>query len=284
MGAKKWIGMLVFLLFLGLAGAGGYYIGSQNFDVDTDLGTELALAPAVDVGSLQEQLQRVKDDLLRTRTELDRAERERTRLAEQLDGMSAEQPAEEAPRRRPERQAEGQENPWGGGGMDMQARMEEMRQNDPERYQQIQDRIEEARTAYQDMRTRQYASLDERIQRARSPEEADVYESIKTRLQTIDTLGTQMMDPNAEVDRREAFQQIMTAQNELRELGQMDRDYQLLNLAQRMGTQRPEEAEALVSRIQQIYEDADSYSNFRGMMGGGMGGPMGGGGRGGRGR
>jgi hypothetical protein len=170
--------------------------------------------------------------------------------------------------------------------MDFAARMEEMRQNDPERFQEIQDRIDQARTSYQDMRNRQYASLDQRIQGARTQEEVDVYESIKSRLQNIDAIAAQMQDPNADFDRREAFEQMRTAQNELRELSEMDRDYQLMNLAQRMGAKNLQEAEALANKIEEIYQDADSYTSFRGMMGGGGGGggmPMMGGGRGGRG-
>jgi hypothetical protein len=293
MGAKRLMWAVIFLLGWGLAATGGFYFGNQNTDSVIDLESELALGPSVDQSALQAELQRVKDDLLSTRTELDRALRDRTRLEGQLADADSMPAGEEAPQGPPmparrnrdnaDQQA-GNNNPRGG--MDFAARMEEMRQNDPERFQEIQDRIDQARTSYQDMRNRQYASLDQRIQGARTQEEVDVYESIKSRLQNIDAIAAQMQDPNADFDRREAFEQMRTAQNELRELSEMDRDYQLMNLAQRMGAKNLQEAEALANKIEEIYQDADSYTSFRGMMGGGGGGggmPMMGGGRGGRG-
>lgn len=157
--------------------------------------------------------------------------------------------------------------------------MDRLRQQDPERYQQMvtarEQRRQQADQAYQE----QMAQLDQRAQTAATPDEAELATKIADTLDQINQLRQSWRDlQNLPEDQRQVqgqqlAQQTREAYQALGVLREQDRATQLQNLATQLGLQG-QNAQSLVEGVPQIYKNTQ-YTP-QGGRGGGPGGSFGG--------
>jgi len=253
-------------ILLGIAtGAGGGYV----------LFRPASSRPARAMPDSASETDRLRADLDAARTELETARTTIERLRDQrerlLAGGADPQPGQAtaaAPQPAPATAAEppdSGERPRDDQRGNWWQQLERLRETDPDRYAEIQERIQHTRQAYADYRANQYAVLDARMQTALTGEESQLYQDIKGRLQTIDQLVEQIQDPGADVPRREIFEKMRQTQEELREFGQVDRQYQLMSVADRLGVRDLSAAEQFAGEIDRIYQETESYSSWRGI-------------------
>ncbi len=164
--------------------------------------------------------------------------------------------------------------------------LDQLRDQDPERYRQIQEERESRRQRFE-QRIQDYVNqLDTRLQSATTQEEADLVRALTDSIHQMNDLRQSwesLRDLPAE-ERREQFQQLAQQSRALYEqyaaLRAQDRQMQLRRLAAQVGYRNPAQIEQFSTAIDQIYRDTDA--SLRGLMEFGMGGPGGGRGRSGR--
>ena len=164
----------------------------------------------------------------------------------------------------------GQGNAW----------LDRMRQEDPQRYQQIvgqrEQRRQQAQQAFQD----EIVQLDARAQSAATPEEADLVGQITDTVTKLNDLRSQMQaarnlpedDPQRQPQIDQLGADMRATYQQLNQLRDQDRTLQLQNLAADLGLQG-DKVQSLVDGVPQIYRNTQ-YNR-----GQGGGGPGGGGGR-----
>jgi hypothetical protein len=156
--------------------------------------------------------------------------------------------------------------------------MERLRQQDPQRYQQMvsarQQRRQQAEQAYQD----QMDDLDARVANPASPGEADLVGKISDTLDQVNQLRQKMQDlrnssnpddPATQAQMQQTGEQLRTAFQQLSDLRNQDRTMQYQQLATSLGL-TGDKAETLATSIPQILQN----TQYR-PQGGGGGGPGG---------
>jgi hypothetical protein len=154
--------------------------------------------------------------------------------------------------------------------------MDRLRQQDPERYQQMvtarEQRRQQADQAYQDQMTQ----LDQRAQTAATPDEAELATKIADTLDQINQLrdSWRAVRDLPEDQRQAQVEQLATqsrqAYQTLSDLRDQDRSMQLQNLATQLGLQG-QNAQSLVEGVPQIYKS----TQYNPQGGRGFGGPGG---------
>lgn len=158
--------------------------------------------------------------------------------------------------------------------------LEQIRQQDPERYRQIQAAMEQRRQAAEEWFQGQYQRLDQRLQAASSDAEADLVMRIAEQLQRLEDLGQQwwQLRELPEEQRREQAETLREETREtvaaLRELLQQDRQLQLQQLARQVGYRDATAIEQFVESVNGIIRDTELRGG-RGWWGGGRGGGWG---------
>ncbi len=154
--------------------------------------------------------------------------------------------------------------------------LDRIRQEDPQRYQQIvaqrEQRRQQAEQAFQD----QLAELDVRAQNAPTQQEADLATQVADTLSKLNDLRTQMQaarnlpedDPQRQVQLDQLGQETRPLVQQLGQLRAQDRSLQLQTLGKTLGLD-DNKTQTLVDSVPQIYQNT-RY---------GQGGPGGGGGR-----
>ena len=174
---------------------------------------------------------------------------------------------------------------------EIRERMEQFAKDNPERFAQMTNGMEQGRRRMQERNQAKSDFLASVDVSKMSPEQKAVhskYMEFTARQQEL----VEYMRPDANVsdeERQAAFDEMRDMGRQMRELGRQERDVLLSQAAQNMGYSA-EEADSVVSEIKEIYRITDNWGGpGRGGFGGGpggFGGPGGGfgGGRGGRSR
>ena len=158
------------------------------------------------------------------------------------------------------------------------AELEEMRQNDPERYVQETNRIAQFRAGWQGRIQNQFDILASADTAHMTAKQRQVHEDYINLLARIDELGEQL-NPLADVteeQRKAAGQEMRESWHKLHELQRIERDTLLTQTANALGF-RGRKAQEVVEGIKQVYEATGGGPWGRG---GGRGRGPGGGGRG----
>ena len=164
---------------------------------------------------------------------------------------------------------------------DRGAWLDRLRQDDPERYKQIQDAREQRRQAVEALFQRQFARLDERLQTAQTKDEANLINNLADTLTHMDELQQQWQQVrDLPEDERRAKSQELGADSaqtfqKFSQLRTQDRQLQLQQLAGQLGYQNTTEAKQFVETVGRIIEETDT--NPGQFMGGGGFGRRGGG-------
>jgi hypothetical protein len=155
--------------------------------------------------------------------------------------------------------------------------MDRMKQEDPERYKQIVAEREQRRQAMDQWFKDRVSALDERAQSAPTQEEADLATKIADNLTKLSDLRQQWQSVrDLPDDQREAAMAQLQADTRetyqnLRTLGQQDRQVQLQNLAQSVGMNSSSDVQKFVTTVGDIYQSTDYSGRGMGMGGGGGG-------------
>jgi len=166
---------------------------------------------------------------------------------------------------------------------EIRERMERFAREDPVRYAQMTNGMEQGRRRMQERnqaRANFLASIDTTNMSPQQKEVHSKYLDLTARQQELQ----EYMRPDADIsdeDRQAAFNEMRDVGNQIRELGRQERDNLLSQAARNMGYSA-EDADSVVNQIKDIYRVTETGGGF----GGGPGGPGGGGfggGRGGRG-
>ena len=167
-----------------------------------------------------------------------------------------------------------------GGRPDFKAEMERLKKEDPQRYAQMRrdfERRNQERKERQQSRIEFLSSIDTSSMTAKGRK---THESYIAAVNRQNELVEQMHDENlSDEERGQLFQQMHENGQQLRELGESERDTLLRQTAVELGLSA-ESSEAMVDTISEIYEST-SGGGRGGMMGpppgvgGGMGGPGG---------
>ena len=158
------------------------------------------------------------------------------------------------------------------------AELEEMRQNNPERYVQETNRIAQFRAGWQGQLQNQFDILASADTTHMTAKQRQVHEDYVNLLARIDELGEQL-NPLADIpeeQRRAAGQEMRETWRQLHELQRLERDTLLTQTANALGF-RGRKAQEVVEGIKQVYEATGGGPWGRG---GGRGRGPGGGGRG----
>lgn len=153
---------------------------------------------------------------------------------------------------------------------------ERVKQEDPERYKQMMAERDQRRKQMEQWYQERVSALDLRAQNAPTQQEAELATKIADNLAKLHDLGQQWSSirdmPDAQ--REAAIDALRTATREtyqnLRTLGQQDRQLQLQNLAQSVGYTSTTDIQKFTSAISSIYQTTD-YTPRGGGMGGGSG-------------
>jgi hypothetical protein len=140
--------------------------------------------------------------------------------------------------------------------------LDRIRQEDPQRYQQIvaqrEERRQRAEQAFQD----QLAQLDARAQNAPTQQEADLATQLADTLGKLSDLRTQMQaarnlpedNPQRQAQIDQVAAEMRTASQQLNDLRRQDRTLQIQNLGTSLGLS-DEKTQALIDGVPQIYQN-----------------------------
>ena len=141
--------------------------------------------------------------------------------------------------------------------------LERLRVEDPARYEQIQREREERRQRVEAMVRDELARLDDRLQVARSQEEADLVNQLAAAVARLDELRArwQQLRELPEEERRAASAELIpesrAAYETLADLRARDRQMRLEQLASDIGYQDQQGATEFVDAVQRIYDETD---------------------------
>lgn len=158
--------------------------------------------------------------------------------------------------------------------------LDQLRQQDPERYQRIQAAIEQRRQAAAQWFDEQYQRLDQRLQSAVTASEADLVMQIADQLQRLEELGQRWwhLRELPEDQRRQAAESLREETREtmqtLQQLMQQDRQLQLQQLARQIGYRDDTAVNQFVESVDAIIRDTE-LRGTRPPWGGGRGGGFG---------
>jgi hypothetical protein len=160
--------------------------------------------------------------------------------------------------------------------------LEQIRKEDPERYQQIVAQREQRRQQAEQDFQEQLAALDQRAQAAATPTEAELSTQIADTLVKLNDLREQMRaarnlpedDPQRQPQLDQLGQEMRPLVQQLGQLREQDRTFQLQGLAKDLGLEG-DKVQQLVDSVPQIYRNTQ-YRGQGGPGGGFFGGPPGG--------
>lgn len=158
--------------------------------------------------------------------------------------------------------------------------LDQLRQQDPERYQRIQAAMEQRRQAAAQWFDEQYQRLDQRLQSAVTASEADLVMQIADQLQRLEELGQRwwQLRELPEDQRRQAAESLREETREtmqtLQQLMQQDRQLQLQQLARQIGYRDDTAVNQFVESVDAIIRDTE-LRGTRPPWGGGRGGGFG---------
>ena len=156
--------------------------------------------------------------------------------------------------------------------------LERVRLQDPERYQEIVQRIQQRQQQATQEYDDQMAGLVQRAQAAQTPEEADVVSQISDTLDKINQLRqsraavADLPEDQQQAQMQSINDQLHIAMTDLNNLRDTDRTIQLQNVAtQQLGLKGPD-VQPFVDAVKKVYKDTQ-YAPQRGPGGPGGGGP-----------
>ncbi|MDW8343640.1 MAG: hypothetical protein RMM51_04025 [Verrucomicrobiae bacterium] len=158
--------------------------------------------------------------------------------------------------------------------------LEQLRQQDPERFERIQAALEQRRQAAEQWFDDQYQRLEQRLQTITTASEADLVMQISEQLQRLEELGQRWWQLREVPDeqRREAAESLREETREtmqtLQQLMQQDRQLQLQKLARQIGYRDDAAVEQFVESVNAIIRDTELRS-LRPPWAGGRGGGFG---------
>lgn len=152
------------------------------------------------------------------------------------------------------------------------ARMEQLRQQDPERFQQVTAGIEQWRKQAEERYDTTMSQLDQRIQNAATPAEADLVTQISDTMTKLNDLRQQLQSARdlppdqAQAAMAELFPEMQATTQQLNQLRDQDRKLQMQNLATQLGL-KGDAVQTFPDSVTKIY--SDTQYGTRGMGGGG---------------
>ncbi|MCX7915701.1 MAG: hypothetical protein N3A53_05295, partial [Verrucomicrobiae bacterium] len=144
--------------------------------------------------------------------------------------------------------------------------LEQLRQQDPERFERIQAALEQRRQAAEQWFDDQYQRLEQRLQTITTASEADLVMQISEQLQRLEELGQRWWQLREVPDeqRREAAESLREETREtmqtLQQLMQQDRQLQLQKLARQIGYRDDAAVEQFVESVNAIIRDTELRS------------------------
>ncbi len=153
--------------------------------------------------------------------------------------------------------------------------LQRIRQEDPERYQQIQDARERRRQQVEEWYKDQFDRLDQRLQSAQTQEEGDLVNQIADALANVNELRQrwasirELPEPERSTQVDQLRAETRQAQQTLRDLRARDRQIQLEQLAREIGYRTDSAAAGFVERVETIYRETQT-NPFRGQFWGGQ--------------
>jgi hypothetical protein len=140
--------------------------------------------------------------------------------------------------------------------------LDRIRQEDPERYQQIVEQREQRRQRAEQAFQDQLAQLDARAQNAPTQQEADLATQLADTLAKLGDLRTQMQaarnlpedNPQRQTQIDQVAAEMRTASQQLNDLRRQDRALQLQTLGTTLGL-TDEKTQALIDGVPQIYQN-----------------------------
>jgi DNA repair exonuclease SbcCD ATPase subunit len=162
----------------------------------------------------------------------------------------------------------------GGGGFGGSDWLERLKTEDPERYKQITESMEQRRQQAETQYQQSLARIQERRQKAGTDDEVahlDALAGSLTKLHEIGQSWENLRNLSGE-ERSQAFRQLTqdsaTAYQTYSDLKTKDRQVQLNQLAAQVGYKDTAQAEQFTAAVKRIYEETDP--GLRGLMGGSM--------------
>ena len=149
--------------------------------------------------------------------------------------------------------------------------MERLRQENPERYEEIQTRIREMNARRAEGIEAQTALFNTVNMESLNDEELENHTQLLAKLQKIEELNRLIQDPLMEEQRGELYRQLRNESGSLRELLSNEREILLRQFAVDLGY-KPEEAGQFSEYVKQLYETTSARNVF-GWGGGRGGGP-----------
>ena len=153
------------------------------------------------------------------------------------------------------------------GGTTGESYMARLQREDPERYQQIQKQQEQRRQQIEARYQEQVARLQDRRQRAQSPEEIALLDQLTETMGKLHQIGQswESLGTLSSQDRLAQMQQLsqdsVAAYQAYQELLGKDRQLQLSQLAAQVGYRDPAQAAQFAEAIQRIYTETDPGLN-----------------------
>lgn len=248
---KKPLLFVVSIIFIAI---GGFALGRFTAPVDEIPEAEIDLQLKANVDLEQEKM--IQNLRLQLAALREREADLQARLTDNATEEQPEEPVEQAEQPEPPRREGPPRNP-----ADMMARLEQLRESDPERYEQIMQWRENMIQQMQD-RENYFASVDTRLL---TREQRAVHEEFLQKLGEFNELRERMESGEG------SFQEMRDAGRHLNELRETERDI-LLQAAGRSAGYNREDSAKFAETIKQIYQSTEIPRG-----GGGFGGGPGGG-------